>query len=1109
MRKLPDRLPTGAVTLLLGDVEDSTRLWERDSSRAHAAMFELDAIVAEFVARFDGGRPLEQGEGDNFVAAFARPSDAIACAIEMQRRLADGAVAVRMGVHTGEIDVRDGRYDGPTIIRAARIRDLAYGGQVLVTGATRALTEDVLPQGAGFTNLGPHALKGLDRPEHVFQLTHPALQATFPPVRSSVAAKSTLPVRLSSFIGRRTEVGEVQRLIRENRMVTLTGAGGCGKTRLAVESIEPIANEFTDGVWFCDLGPLADPSVVPQAVRTTIGLREDASRGDIDVLCEHLAGAEALVVLDNCEHLLDACTSLADSLLRECAGMRVLATTREPLGVEGEVAWRVPSLSFPDTADVSPDDAASYESVCLFVDRAQSARADFALTPDNARPVAEICTRLDGIPLAIQLAAARVRVLSVQQILDGLHDRFRMLGRGSRTALARQQTLLASVGWSYDLLTEQQRIVLRRLSVFAGGCTLEAAEHVTSGDGVDAGEVLELVSQLVDRSLLIAEESSFGTRYRMLETIRQFARDRLVDAREADVVAERHLAWFTQWVLGRGRDAATAQRDSTAAILEVEADYDNIRTAVEWSLAATKHATGLRLVSALWHVVVTQRSGTGLIEATRWVERLLDAKDIEPIDRAHGLVALSWMRVFQPDLVGSVMAAVEAEPLARATRDPTLIARALVILGNSNMHIDPQVGLPQLEECEVLAREAGDLTTLSICLMFFSAYYAIIGRPLRGMEYAVEAEQVAIACSNSVTALQARISFAMCRAVQGFLDEGIELVELCLAEFEAAANKWWIATCHAQLVAMSGYRGDRAEVDRRARLALERGVNLGMTTHTALASLFLVPSAVIDGDLDEAERLIAQTVLPPFGWQGRGFEATKGAMQATVLAARGMTDEALAVARASSAEARASAFAHSLHACLAIHAVIARAAGRAAEAEATVQEWLSTIASTAYVVVAADALDLAAALRADVGNDVDAARLFAAADAHRRWMGATRPEQPFFDADAVIASLRERLGPEGFDEAWTAGSTQSVDDAIAFASRGWGARKRPQAGWDSLTPTELKVVELVAEGLSNPQVAERLFMSPRTVSTHLTHVFAKIGVSSRAELAAQAVKRTS
>jgi DNA-binding CsgD family transcriptional regulator len=683
-----------------------------------------------------------------------------------------------------------------------------------------------------------------------------------------------------------------------------------------------------------------------------------------------------------------------------------------------------------------------------------------------------------------------------------------MLGRGSRTVLARQQTLLASVGWSYDLLTEQQRIVLRRLSVFAGGCTLEGAEHVVSGDGVDAGEVLELVSQLVDRSLLVAEENAFGTRYRMLETIRQFARDRLVDAREADAVAQRHLAWFTQWVQERGRDAATAQLDSGAAILEVDADYDNIRTAVEWSLAASKHATGLRLLSALWHVVVSQRSGTGLVEATRWVERLLDANDLEPIDRAHGLVALSWMRVFLPDLVGSAMAAVEAEPLARATGDPTLIARTLLILGNSNMQLDPQIGLPQLEECETLARRAGDLTTLSICLMFLAAYYAIIGWPLRGVGYAAEAEQVAIACGNSVTASQARFSFGMCRTVQGFLDEGTELVERCLAEFEAAGNKWFISACLGFLVYLAGHRGDRAEVDRRARLAVERGAALGIP-HAAAASLSLVPASVIDGDLDEADRLIAQSTLPPLGWQGRGFEALKGAMRATVLAARGMTDEALALARASAAEARASGLASSLHSCLAIHAAIARASGEAAEAQETVQEWLSIITSTGYVVVAADALDLAAALRADVGNDADAVRLFAAADAQRRSMGAVRMAQPNVDPEAVIASLRERLGAEDFDEVWTAGSALSVGEAIAYASRGWGARNRPQAGWDSLTPTELKVVELVAEGLSNPQIAEKLFISPRTVSTHLSHVFAKVGVGSRAELAAQAVKRAS
>jgi class 3 adenylate cyclase len=419
-------LPSGTVTLLLADVEDSTRMWETSSEQARASMADLGSVVDELVAKFDGARPLEQGEGDSFVAAFARPSDAVGCALELQRVLTDGRLRLRIGVHTGEVELRDGRYDGTTIIRAARLRDLGHGGQTLVSSTTRALVEDSVPDGAGFADVGTHRLKGLERAERIFQLTHPELPGGFPALRSFDAAQR-LPVRLTRFIGRTDEVVEVRRMLAESRLVTLTGAGGCGKTRLALEALDGVIDAYED-VWWCDLAGLADPEMVGQALRQTVGLNEDGARSDVEIVTAHLAARASLVVLDNCEHLVDACAVLAQALLLACPRVTVVATTREPLGVEGEVAWRVPSLRADD-------------AVALFVDRAAHARRDFTLGEENAAAVDEICRRLDGIPLAIQLAAARVRALSVAQIVSGLNDRFRLLGRGSRTVLARQQTL--------------------------------------------------------------------------------------------------------------------------------------------------------------------------------------------------------------------------------------------------------------------------------------------------------------------------------------------------------------------------------------------------------------------------------------------------------------------------------------------------------------------------------------------------------------------------------------------------------------------------------------------------------------------------------------------
>jgi predicted ATPase/class 3 adenylate cyclase/DNA-binding CsgD family transcriptional regulator len=1102
VRELAEGLPTGAVTLLLADVEGSTELWERDSSEARSAMFDFDALVTELMAKFDGGRPLEQGEGDSFVAAFARPSDAVACALEIQRRLADGPIAVRMGLHSGEVELRDRRYDGPAIIRAARIRSLAHGGQVLLSAATRILVEDVVPGGAGFADLGSHALKGLDRPEQIFQLTHPALRTDFPPLRSGDVRRSNLPVQLTSFVGRTGELAEVRNFVETNRMVTLTGAGGCGKTRLAIEAIAPIEDSFADGVFFCDLAPLNDPAMVPQAVRVAAGLREEAERSDIDVLCDRLASAQALVVLDNCEHLIDPCVDIADALLRRCHRVHVVATTREPLGVEGEIAWRVPSLALP-----SDDDVAACESAQLFVERARRVRPDFVLTSDNAEHVAEICRRLDGIPLAIELAAARVRVLSVQQILEGLHDRFRLLGRGSRTVLARQQTLLASVAWSFDLLTEQQRIVLRRLSVFSGGCTFAGAENVVSGNGVEPSEVLELVSQLVDRSLLVAEENAFGTRYRMLETIRQFARDRLIDSGEAKDVSRAHLDWFAKWALDVGHAAEHGHVTTGTSMLEVFADYDNIRAAVEWALTDNMAETGLRLASALWAVIVTRQAVAGLREAEGWLVRLLEAPDIERVVRAQGLVALAWIRSFASDMPGSIAAAAEALPIVREAGDAKLIARVLVILGNANALMDPSAGLEQLAECESLAREAEDNVTLAICLFFQAQIRLFSGDAERSVQQAEQALALAQRLNITNVIAYSETILGMAAMFAGRLDDAIERLRRAEASFREARNTYWLINALQMLAFALAFRGDSTESQRLCQEAIDLSVRSGRLMGSFNARSLLARSAAERGDVDGVERLFADFGEELPGPVGRRLAVIHRVPAAYARAVAGDLPGALDVARDLSATRGAGVAFLDVQA-LALLAVLARAAGETKEAEDAIQEFLSMARSSSMWVVCPSGLEVAGALRADVGVDADAVRLFAAADANLTRMGAVRQPQPMFDAVAEIARIRERLDAEEFDAAWDEGSKLSLEDAIAFASRGWGPRNRPQAGWDALTPTELKVVELVAEGLSNPQIAEKLFVSPRTVSTHLSHVFAKVGVSSRAELAAQATKRT-
>jgi class 3 adenylate cyclase len=418
-------LPTGTVTLLLADVEGSTQLWETQPDEMTAAFARLDDARSDLIAAHGGMRPVEQGEGDSFVVAFARASDAVSCALELQRAPL-APIRLRIGVHTGEVQLRDeGNYIGPTINRTARLRDLGHGGQILLSGTTDALVVDMLPPDAWLTDLGAHELRGVPRPERVVQLCHPDLCNEFPPLRTlkNVAVKH-LPMALTSFVGRDAELTQIHEILSGNRLVTLTGAGGAGKTRLAIQIAGQLSGEFRDGVWYVDLAPITDPELVPVTVARALGLPDQPGRSTIDTLTRFLADRQMLVVLDNCEHLLDASAALVNALLATAARLTLLTTSREPIGVPGEVSWRVPSLSLRT------------EAIDLFTDRARHARPDFVVTDDNAAVVAEICARLDGLPLAIELAAARVRALSLAEILESLHDRFRLLtggaGRGAR-----------------------------------------------------------------------------------------------------------------------------------------------------------------------------------------------------------------------------------------------------------------------------------------------------------------------------------------------------------------------------------------------------------------------------------------------------------------------------------------------------------------------------------------------------------------------------------------------------------------------------------------------------------------------------------------------------
>jgi len=593
--------PASITTFLFTDVEGSTRLWEREPERMRPALAQHDAITRSAVEANRGN--VVKTTGDGMHAAFADPLDALGATLRLQLDLRDVestqglALRVRCGLHSGAVEARDGDYFGPAVNRAARIMGAAHGGQVLLSQAVAERLRDRLPAEVALRDLGAVRLRDLASPERVYQLLHPQLRQEFPALRSLEATPNNLPQQVSSFVGRDAELRSVRRLLGDARLLTLTGVGGLGKTRLALQLAADAIEEFPDGVWFVDLAPVVDAPRVAQEVATVLGIREVPGGAIAEALAAHVKDRRLMIVLDNCEHLLAACAALARVMLQSGPGAKVLATSREPLRVAGEVSHAVPPLGVPEEAGAGgADNLEAFEAVRLFAERARAVQPGFRITPQNAPSVAAICRQLDGIPLALELAAARVRALSAEFIAARLGDRFRILTRGDRTALPRQQSLRAMIDWSYDLLTAPERAVLRRLSIFAGGWSLESAEAVCAEGEVDTTQVLDLLSNLVDKSLVIAEPG--GERYRLLETVRQYARERLEEAREKRPVRERHLAHYLA-LAEQAMTQLTGPRQGEW-LSRLDAERENLVAAHRWCERAFDGAqAGLRLLNAV------------------------------------------------------------------------------------------------------------------------------------------------------------------------------------------------------------------------------------------------------------------------------------------------------------------------------------------------------------------------------------------------------------------------------------------------------------------------------------------------------------------------------
>jgi predicted ATPase/class 3 adenylate cyclase/DNA-binding CsgD family transcriptional regulator len=1102
-------LPAGTVTFMLTDIEGSTGLWARFPDAMAAAVADSYAILAGAIAEHDGVRPIEQGEGDSVVGAFSRASDALAAALQAQLELRSAArsdaldLRVRIALHTADAQLRDeGNYFGLALSRCARLRSIARGGQTLLSRTTRDLIVDRLPDDVDLIDCGVHRLPDLGRPENVFALMHPGLDGNLGALRSLDTFVNNLPDQLTTFVGRGEELAQLRRAIGETRLLTLTGAGGAGKTRLALQLAADLLERFPDGVWWVDLAPVSDPQLVGEMLAGVLGVRPLPGITMLEACANHLASGQALVALDNCEHLLSGCAEVAEGLLHACSELVVIATSRTPLGVPSETDWRVPPLSLPpaerrrDTFEA----VGQFDAVRLFIERARKARPNFTVTNDNAPAVAEICQELDGLPLAIELAAARVRMMSVEQIADGLGDRFHLLTGGTRTVLPRHQTLRASVDWSHELLGDAERTLLRRVSVFAGGFTLDLGEAVCADQSLERVAVLDVLTSLVDKSLVVAEERPSVVRYRLLETVRQYALERLLDAGEADSVRDRH------------RDAMLELAETTAPKLHgpgqrewlevLDGEAANLTVALDHA-AATDGEQALRLAVALtfwWRLRGLLRAGE------RGFTRALDAADPAPSSlRAYALWGGGFLAAFMGDFAAALARFEDARAVAEEVGDSAALAHALGGQAFLRLLPDP-AGARQLQERVYrLAQASGDLWDMMYSKLNIGWSHILCGHPDVGEP---ELED-AVPLIEQLNSYEGWAWYWAGKSIKHFWAANAELFRECAGRARNAAREVGEpvteATADTLMARMEIAQGDPAAAIERLEASRARAIAAGAGWVLPRIDIGIAEARAELGDLPTA-RSVLETIVA----SGGDFGYSLG------LATAELTNVLLIAGDLTAAEARAKetlAIGERIQTAVIVGlaneqlARLALARDEPGHAEELLHQALGAHLEYGAMRYLPQTFDCLAETAARLDSGQEAARLLGAAHRLREDLGLVRSRHDEPWTAALERTLREQLGDAGFGDAHQEGAALSLAEALTWMRHARGERKRPARGWESLTPTELRVVELIAEGLTNPQIGQRMFISRGTVKVHLSHIFAKLSMASRAELAAEATRR--
>lgn len=729
---MPEATASGVFrAFLFSDIEGSTKLWERAPAEMRDALRQHNELLSGTVREHLGS--VFKTVGDGFCCVFQSTADAVKAALDIQRLSLEARwptsepIRIRIAIHAGEVEELDGDYFGPTLNLVSRMMAVTRGGHTLLSEAVVELAGNRFPSDASPRDLGEYVLRDIPFPVRLFQLVHPSLPADYPLRRGIIGVKNNLPVQLTSFVGREEEILEIEMSFQRARLLTLVGPGGVGKTRLSVQIGERALAQHADGVWFVELAELSDASLLPQAVASPFHLRDDGERSAADLLADYLRTKSVLLVLDNCEHLIDACATFVDALMRRCPRVKILATSREPLDVPGEVVWRVPTMPIPNMDhQLSTEVLMQYDAIRLFTERSTARLQSFRLTQENAPSVARICKRLDGIPLAIELAAARVASLEMDEIVERLERALSLLTTGPRTLTPRQKTLRGAIDWSYDLLSPAERALFRRLGAFSGTFSMEAVEQVALEGEVDARSFIDLMTSLFDKSLIVTTEGvEEKPHFRMLDTLREYATEKLAESGEETRVRRRHYGYFLSFAKGAEPKLSTgAQR---LALVKLNASQDNFRAALSWCREVEDVEAGLRLcvsLSRFW-----QARGF-LAEGRGWLESYLSSASSVPADLlAEARLAAGSLACLQGDHIRAGKLCEESLVRFRATGSRRPAAEALRNIAEADeMRGDYASADSRVREALDLAMESDDREGMGEALLLIGCYALRAGK---------------------------------------------------------------------------------------------------------------------------------------------------------------------------------------------------------------------------------------------------------------------------------------------------------------------------------------------------------------------------------------------